>query len=134
MPTLYYFELIWYFNETNYYMLQHKYLYNLQSWTNLEESIEIQQTWKRLENLNIFFCLFFDSNCQNFISGKETGHYVSTQISDPYISWFPKILSLRNLWGNSIKRLLRLDIEFLLLVANGSRTKTLKAFQWWFLT
>ena len=58
--------------------------------------------------------------------------YVSTQISDPYISWLPKILCLRNLWGNSIKRLLRLDIEFLLLVANGSRTKTLKAFQWWF--
>ena len=55
-------------------MLHHKYLYNLQSWTNLEESIEIQQTWKGLENLNIFFCLFFDCNCQNVISGKETGH------------------------------------------------------------
>ena len=134
MPTLYYFELIWYFNETNYYMLHHKYLYNLQSWTNLEESISANLERTRKPQYLLLPIFWLQLPKFYFWKGDWALGYVSTQISDPYISWLPKILSLRNLWGNSIKRLLRLDIEFLLLVANGSRTKTLKAFQWWFLT
>ena len=34
----------------------------------LEKSNKIQSNWAELENFDIYFCVFFDSYCQSFIS------------------------------------------------------------------
>ena len=56
----------------------------------IEKSSKTEQEKK---SFDIYLCMFLDCYYQSLISGRETGHQVSTQISDFPIVLFPKVLS-----------------------------------------
>ena len=45
----------------------------------LKQNKEVQQNWTGSENFDICFCIIF-CHCKSSFSGKETGHWASTNL------------------------------------------------------
>ena len=65
----------------------------VQCWTKyLKISNKIKQNWKGLQKSGIQICLYFDYNCQSFITGKETMN--QALCLHPNLSFFPVLPNL----------------------------------------